>query len=93
MPSVSKAKVSRIRRDSGGMVVFIPPGQPKTHWVWCTACHKHSEVPIYRLKLCTQCFKRGGGELQGVTGADERKVAAYVRGECAGDVEDGTYLG
>ena len=97
MPSaVSVLKSVPKRRSTIDVIlpVFVQRGQPKTHWIWCTACHRHREVPIYRIKLCTPCYKKGGvWELQGVTETDRGKIANYVREECAGDFEDGASLG
>lgn len=73
--------------------VYIPVGKPKTHIIECGACHKKKEVPIYRFKLCNDCFEKGDGGsiLQGVTVVDQAKVAGFVREECSSSPEDPFY--
>ncbi len=89
MASESK---ERRRVADVGLPVFVPVGKPKTRWIWCSACHKYSKVPIYRIFLCTYCYKKGdASELQRVTGKDRAAIADYVRKECAGEMEDGDF--
>ncbi len=89
---VSKKETSRRVIDTK-LPVYVPSGKLKTHIIICGACHKQKEVPIYRTYLCNGCFEKGGaGELQGVTGEDQRKIANFVRAGCAGQQEDPFYL-